>query len=119
MTQEKIKKLEELVQDEKFVKGLVSLDGPSEIQQFLNKNGLCVTLDEVVELGEILKAAIDKMEESIKGDELSDDDLENVSGGIAVSTVLMIVSGVTTAVTAIIKNKDKIGNFFKKLFNIK
>lgn len=69
--------------DQSFVEKLFSLENPEEVQSLLKEEGLEFTLDEINMFREALVKTIAKGE----GAELSDEDLEEVAGGIAFATL--------------------------------
>lgn len=76
---DKNEKLKELFLSESFKKESESVKTAEELQNLFQKYGLDLTLDEVVELcGQIAR----QMEVGDKG-EISEDALDNVTGGIA------------------------------------
>ena len=90
MNEERIK---EIFNDEEFVKELLSLDAAEEIQALLKTKGIELDLDQI----EKAKAFIAKKLALVEaGDELSDDDLDEVSGGFAITT-LGVVSALISA----------------------
>ena len=88
MNEEKIR---EVFSDEGFVKELFSKETPEEVQALLAANDIELSIDEIVKLREILEK---KLQQEENGEEISDDDLEDVSGGvfdlIAIGTVLFL-----------------------------
>lgn len=78
MNEERIKAV---FSDEAFVKELLSTETPEEVQALLEEKEIEVTIEEIKETQKIL---IKKAEQqTAEGMELSDEDLEDVSGGIA------------------------------------
>ncbi|NPV91238.1 MAG: Nif11-like leader peptide family natural product precursor [Firmicutes bacterium] len=76
--------IQEVFGDEAFVKNLLALETPEEVQAALQKKGVDFTVEDIVKV----KDAIAKRQNA--GEELSDEDLEGVAGG----SVGEIVDGV-------------------------
>ena len=79
MNEEKIK---EVFSDEEFVKSLVAMETPEEVQKALAEKGIDLSIDEI-------KAVAELLEKRANG-ELTDEDLENVAGGLGAITALVI-----------------------------
>jgi lactobin A/cerein 7B family class IIb bacteriocin len=74
-------KLQEVFSNEDFVKELLSKETPEEVQEMLAEKEIDITIEEIKETRKIL---IKKAEQqTAEGEELTDDDLEDVAGGIA------------------------------------
>ena len=94
MSQEELKaKMEEAVKDEAFMNQLAEAENAEEAQKLFESKGISLSLEEVKALASQLKSA---------SGELSDDALENVSGGLA-TPVLVIIGG-----TVLLKIASKI-----------
>lgn len=83
--------------DQGFVEKLFVLESPEEVQGFLKAEGLDFELEEINMLKDALAKAVAKSE----GAELSDEDLEEVAGGIvitagAVAATAAVVSAIFT-----------------------
>ena len=101
-------KLNEVLADEAFVKELLLMQKPEQVQEALEDRGVELSLDEIekmgafirkVQTGEISKEQVQKMADG----ELSEDEMEQVSGGsYALAGGLGGALGVITAVTAIL-----------------
>ena len=83
--------LKELVENEELLLGVINAENPDELAKVFLENGLA--LEEGLSMDEAFK--IVKAQEN---SELSDAELENVSGGIALSLAVSVV--ITTAVSA-------------------
>lgn len=88
--------IQAVFQDETFVKGLFELETPEEVQAALRGRDVEVSVDEIRQVRELL---VKRME---KGEELTDEELEGVAGGvicIAGGTLLLLaaMSGVIAA----------------------
>lgn len=79
-------KIKELVEDQEFVKKLLSCEEPEQVQKLFADNGVEISLEDVKALGKALAA----MAES--DGELSEDDLEAVAGGSAWDTIRKILA---------------------------
>jgi hypothetical protein len=103
MNEEKIKKI---FADEAFVKELLSLDAAEEIQTLLKTKGIELDLDQI----EKAKALVAKKLALVEaGEELGDDELDEVSGGFAITTlgvVSAIISVVGIASSVVITKTD-------------
>ena len=91
MNEERIK---ERFSDEAFVKELLSLDAAADIQALLKTKGIELDLDQIEKAKEIVAK---KLAIIAAGEELGDDDLDDVSGGFAV-TALGVASALITVV---------------------
>jgi len=87
MNDEQIK---ELFSDEVFVNSLFELDEPEDVQKALAAKGLNLSLEEI--------SVIRNSLQNENTDELSEDELESVSGGVAVTAV---VGAIIIAVSAV------------------
>lgn len=87
MNEEKIKAL---LSDEKFVAGILELETPEDVCKAFADEGVTVTTEEIIQVKEQL-ASIGE-----NNDELSEDQLEDVSGGYFVTT--LILWGVTALI---------------------
>ena len=86
MNEEKIK---EVFSNEKFVKSLMELNTPEEVQKALSEKDIDLSVDEIKKIAELLQKKANG--------ELTDEDLENVAGG---SISLGIVIGIYVAIGA-------------------
>ncbi|WP_193172640.1 Nif11-like leader peptide family RiPP precursor [Nisaea nitritireducens] len=112
--------LEKVQADEKLGEQLVTVIHENEAQEIFpkvvtlaNDNGFTVTVDDVKEV----QRQFEKAGDSADGD-LSDEDLENVSGGILLSTCIelagIVVSDVTRRIDPKRSEAEVIGDLFKK-----
>jgi len=84
MNQDELKaKMEEAVKDEAFVNQLAEAENAEEAQKLFESKGISLSLEEVEAIANQLKSA---------NGELSDDALENVSGGLV--TPVIIIGGI-------------------------
>ena len=75
MNQEKI---QEVFSDEAFFKEIFSKDTPEEVQTILAEKDIELSIEDILKLRKIIEKKLNQ------GVELSDDDLEDVSGGVVV-----------------------------------
>ena len=95
-------KFEKLMQDQEFAEKLLNLDDDKEIQALLAENEIEFTLEEIAAIKKGVIAQLNGEEA-----ELSDDDLEGVAGGIAISAVVSIVGGVVSGLISLGKGVHK------------
>lgn len=95
--EEKLAQLQAKIEADKgLVEKLFSLENAQDVQSLLKKQGLDFSLEEIDVLRETLAKALAK-----SGDgELSDEDLEDVAGGIAITAIVAIIGAIAGAVTA-------------------
>ena len=81
-------KLKAVLEDKAFVDAISKMESNVEVQKAFAERGIDFTVEEV-----------DLIAEQLYGDdkELNDTQLENVSGGIALETITVIVSGIALA----------------------
>ncbi len=77
-------KMKEIFSDEQFVKALLGLETPQEVQKVLAEKEIDVTLEEIVKTKEILA--------HYTTGELSEEDLEMVSGGFLLEGIILGVA---------------------------
>jgi predicted ribosomally synthesized peptide with nif11-like leader len=87
-------KVEELMKDKDFVEQMLSAETAEAAQALFASRGVEFTLEEITQIGAGLKACISE-------DELSDADLNAVSGGIALATVASVVSIISGGVAVV------------------
>ncbi len=78
-------KMKEVFSDEQFVKSLLELETPEEVQKVLAEKEIDVTEEEIVKAREILIR--------YNNGELSEEELENVAGGGLLSILGGVVAG--------------------------
>ncbi len=92
-----IEKMKEVFSDEAFVKSLFELETVAEVQAALQEKGIELTEEEIlgvrdflikVEEGGISAEQLEKWSAQIESGELSEEMLEQVSGGILVSSFI-------------------------------
>jgi lactobin A/cerein 7B family class IIb bacteriocin len=83
--------LKELFSDEEFVNSLLTLDTPEEVQSALSGKGLDLSLDEIATIRTSILTAAEQ------GGELSEEQLESVSGGFApiITFIVFLIIGAT------------------------
>jgi len=80
--------VKEIFSDEEYVLTLVAMDTPEEVAASLNAKGLPITTEEVIQVRDLLIA---------QGEgELSDEDLEDISGGCG-----LVAAGIGVLFTAL------------------
>lgn len=93
-------RLKEVLADEEFVKDLVAMEEPEQVQDALEDKGVPVTTDEILRIRDLMKKlesgeiSMEKVEAAANG-ELSEEELEEVAGGIVVEMLAGIVFGIT------------------------
>ena len=92
MNEERIK---EIFADEEFVKELFSKETPEEAQALLAEKGIDMSIDELVKLKDLVAAKLQAAENG-ESTELTEEDLADVAGGVAVLFAIMglVVVGV-------------------------
>ena len=78
MNEERIK---EVFSDEAFVKELLSRETPEEAQELLAEKDIDVSIEELVKLKDLIIAKL-QAAESGESAELTEEELENVAGGV-------------------------------------
>lgn len=79
--------------DKSLAEKLLSQENPQDVQSLLKEQGLEFSLEEINSLRDILVKLAQKGENG----ELSDEDLEDVAGGIAATTTIAVISATFTA----------------------
>ncbi|NPV91234.1 MAG: Nif11-like leader peptide family natural product precursor [Firmicutes bacterium] len=67
-------KIQEVFSDEAFVKNLLVMETPEEVQEALQKKGVDLTVEDIVKIRDLIA-------KKQNAGELSDEDLEGVAGG--------------------------------------
>ena len=95
-----MEKIKEVFSDEAFVKNLFELESAGEVQAALKEKGIEFSEEEIisirdfllkVEESDITKEQLEKWTVQLEDGELSEEELENVAGGIALETVGFVV----------------------------
>ena len=89
-------KLQEVLSDEAFAKELLSMEKPEEVQIALEKKGVEMSLDEIHQIGELMRKVQNgevtkEQVQSIADGELSEDELEEVAGGFGIFAIIGIL----------------------------
>ena len=96
MNEEKIK---EVFADEEFVKKFFGKETPEEAQDLLAEKDIDVSIEELVAIKDIIVKKL-QSEEKGEDDELCDDDLENVAGGVLLTGTAFVL--ITVAVPTVV-----------------
>jgi len=67
--------ISEVFRDEAFVKGLFAMETPEEVQKAMSGKGIELTVEQIVKIKELIIKRLDT------GRELSEEELEDVTGG--------------------------------------
>ena len=86
-------KIESLLKNEEFMKKILPMQTPEEVQAEFKKEGVELSIEEIEALGSIINKYLEK-----GGKPLSEDELENIAGGHDCSVQLAIVMGVELGV---------------------
>ena len=92
-------KFEELIKDKDFSESIIKMETPEEVQKAFAEKGVEISKEEVQALGAIINKVCEK-----KGAALSEEDLNEISGGsfaenLGRSLMLNPVGGIVVAVT--------------------
>lgn len=104
-------KVKELVADQGFVDKLLSCEEPEQVQALFAENGVELTLDDVKSIGQGLEKTLSS------GEELSEDDLEAVAGGVAAVVVVGIIGAIASIFSGtmtLAANFDRVKDFFRR-----
>lgn len=77
--------IREVFSNEEFVKGLFQLETPEQVQQALRQKDISLSVEEIVKVRELLLKQMDS------GQELSEQELESVTGGEMVTICLILM----------------------------
>ena len=100
LTEEKGKMLADyLMEDQERANRLLSMS-PEEAVKELNAAGYSFTAEELVEFGDVLSVAVNQ-------GELSEDDLENVAGGLGVVATYCVACGIAFVCGYAVKRLEK------------
>ena len=95
-----MEEMKEIFSDEAFVKNLFELESAGEVQAALKEKGIEFSEEEIisirdfllkVEESDITKEQLEKWTVQLEDGELSEEELENVAGGIVLETVGFVV----------------------------
>ncbi len=84
--------LSKLMEDKAFVEKMLAQENPEAVRSLFAENGVEFTLEEVLEIGR----ALDQL--TNPGDELDENALEDVSGGVAVTATAWAVAKAAIAI---------------------
>ena len=89
------KRIKEVFSDEEFVKELFSKETPEEAQALLAEKEIDMSIDELVKLKDLVAAKLQAAENG-ESTEITEEDLADVAGGVAVLFAIMglVVVGV-------------------------
>lgn len=91
-------KLNILLQDKSFLEKLVSLETDAEVQSFLAENGIELSITQIITIKNGIAAKLGENEE------LSEDELKNISGG---ADIPGIITSIADAIGALGDYVDK------------
>jgi len=89
------KRMQEIFSDEVFVKGLLALETPAEVQAAMKEKGLDLSESEIMQIGEQINRRI---ENGTGSDELSIDQLDDVAGGLGPLVLIPLWLSLSAAV---------------------
>ena len=98
MNEERIK---EVFSDEEFVKEIFSKETPEEAKALLEEKDIDFSVEDLIKLREIIIAKMEQQSSSEEG-EISEEDLEDVSGGWF-AIVMPIITTIATCIYKSIK----------------
>lgn len=90
-------KIKEVFSDEAFVKTLLEMDNAEDVQKAVSEKGIDLSLEEINTIQSTLAS----------GEELNEDQLENVAGGFAVSAICALIGAITGAVVGVGNGVDR------------
>ena len=94
---DKLKRFEELFEDEAFVKEFIKQESAADAQALLEKNGVEMTTEEIESIADVVRRYAEgeiteeQLEKAANG-ELSEEELEEVAGGVIVMGTVAFVS---------------------------
>ena len=100
----RIELAQKALEDKAFVEKLLSLEEPEDVQKAYAEKGVDLTLDEVKMMGQMLAADGNEAE-------LDANQLDAVSGGVALATITAIVGGVTLIIDVGTYHRKKYGKW--------
>lgn len=101
-------KINEILAKEGFVEKMLACEEPEQVQALFAAEGIELTIEEVKAIGRGLELA------STEGDELSEDALDAVAGGVSSDTVNAIIDGISSAAKWVSNNWRRIKDFFRR-----
>lgn len=98
------KLLKEVLSDSKFAELLIQQETPEDVQVLLKEKGIELTLEDITSVRNIL-------EQQAEG-ELSEDNLENVSGGsLTLAAAIGIAAIISASCSALVSIGDKVNTW--------
>lgn len=94
--EEKIAKIQEVLADKDFIAKVMEMENPEEVQKAFQAKGIELTLEEI----EDAKKEIGNRLENADSEEISDEQLEQVAGGV-IGTAVTIATAVVGAAGAL------------------
>ena len=79
-------KLNILLQDKSFLEKLVSLETDAEVQAFLAENGIELSITQIITIKNGIAAKLGE------NDELSEDELKSISGGVDIPGIITSIA---------------------------
>ena len=79
-------KLQQLMQDEKFLKEILNLETIEEVQDAFKKKDVDISTDDLEQIRELIIKSIDN------DYELSEEELEEICGGFAITGTLLLIA---------------------------
>ena len=108
----KEEKIRAIASDEAFIKELLNKETPEEAQAMLAEREIDLCLEDIVKMRAIIEK---KMEQAQAGEEITDDDLEDVAGGCVdpFSVILLVgmVGAIVVGFTPLLINNTVEGGF--------
>lgn len=93
--------IKEVFSDKEFVESLLGLETPEEVQAALKAKDLDLSIEEIESIQKALTAQ--------ESNELSEEEMENVAGGFA------ITAGIVSAIAGVVSATAGTGSFVHKL----
>jgi len=81
-------KLQEVFSDEVFVKSLLALETPEEVQVLLKTKDVELSVEEIIKVKDLMASKM------ASGEELSDEDLDNVAGGFFLTLIASLIPAI-------------------------
>lgn len=91
-------RIKELFADESFVKQLMEQEEPEQVQALLLERDVDLTIEQIVQIREMIEKQLNG---EINLEELSEEELENVSGGLTFLACCIIGVAVTAVATGV------------------
>ncbi len=107
---EKVAKIKEIFADKDFVEKILAMETAEEVQAAIKAQGVELTIEEI----EATKAELVNQLENKDSDEVSDEQLENVAGGFAVTTAILIAGGLLAAGSGLVTLGNKVHEWTRR-----